>query len=85
MWEGAGSSMNIFTAGLAQAIFQLTLLIALGWFMAHRGWVGPEARQPLMRMVIWVFFPAMIFDRVCGNRLINSGGRRSSTWAWDSA
>ena len=74
MWEGAGSSMNIFTAGLAQAIFQLTLLIALGWFMAHRGWVGPEARQPLMRMVIWVFFPAMIFDRVCGNRLINSGG-----------
>lgn len=71
---GCGSSMNIFTAGLAQAIFQLTLLIALGWFMAHRGWVGPEARQPLMRMVIWVFFPAMIFDRVCGNRLINSGG-----------
>ncbi|GBL27965.1 hypothetical protein EMGBS8_19130, partial [Verrucomicrobiota bacterium] len=27
-----------------------------------------------MRMVIWVFFPEMIFDRVCGNRLINSGG-----------
>jgi hypothetical protein len=26
-----------------------------------------------MRLVIWVFFPAMIFDRVCGNPLINSG------------
>ena len=74
MWEGAGSSMNIFTADLALAISRLTLLIALGWFLAQRGWVGPPARQPLMRLVIWVFFPAMIFDRVCGNRLINSGG-----------
>lgn len=71
---GCGASMNIFTADLALAISRLTLLIGLGWFMAYRGWVGPAARQPLMRMVIWVFFPAMIFDRVCGNRLINSGG-----------
>ncbi len=63
--------MNIFTTDLALAISRLTLLIGLGWFMAHRGWVGPQARQPLMRMVIWVFFPAMIFDRVCGNRLLN--------------
>lgn len=74
MWEGAGSSMHIFTADLALAISRLALLIALGWFLAQRGWVGPQARQPLMRLVIWVFFPAMIFDRVCGNRLINSGG-----------
>ncbi len=66
--------MNIFTADLALAISRLALLIGLGWFLAQRGWVGPHARQPLMRLVIWVFFPAMIFDRVCGNRLITSGG-----------
>jgi predicted permease len=66
--------MNIFTADLALAISRLALLIALGWFLAHRGWVGSHARQPLMRLVVWVFFPAMIFDRVCGNALIRSGG-----------
>lgn len=66
--------MNIFTADLALALARLTLLIGLGWFLAHRGWVGPHARQPLMRLVVWVFFPAMIFDRVCGNALIRSGG-----------
>lgn len=66
--------MNVFSADVALAITRLGLLILLGWFMARQGWVGAHARQPLMRMIIWVFFPAMIFDRVCGNRLINSGG-----------
>jgi len=66
--------MSIFTADLAMAISRLALLIALGWFLAQRGWVGPASRQPLMRLVVWVFFPAMIFDRVCGNALIRSGG-----------
>lgn len=65
--------MDIFTADLALAISRLALLIGLGWFLASRGWVDPLARQPLMKLVIWVFFPAMIFDRVCGNPLIRSG------------
>lgn len=65
--------MNVFSADVALAIVRLGLLILLGWFLAHRGWVGPHARQPLMRLVIWVFFPAMIFSNVCGNPLINSG------------
>lgn len=59
--------MNVFTADLALAISRLALLLALGWFLAYRGWIGPAARQPLMRLVLWVFFPAMVFDRVCGN------------------
>jgi len=65
--------MNIFTADLALAMARLAGLIFLGWFMARQGWLGASARQPLMRLVIWVFFPAMIFNRVCGNPLIHSG------------
>jgi len=67
--------MNVFSADVALAITRLGLLILLGWFMARQGWVGPHARQPLMRMIIWVFFPAMIFSRVSGNPLIASGSQ----------
>jgi malate permease and related proteins len=65
--------MNVFSADVALAIARLGLLILLGWFLAHRGWVGPHARQPLMRLGLWVFFPALIFDRVSSNPLIHSG------------
>ena len=65
--------MNVFTADLALVITRLALLLGLGWFLARQGWVVAASRQSLMRLVIWVFFPAMIFDRVCGNPLINSG------------
>ncbi len=47
--------MNVFSADVALAITRLGLLILLGWFMARQGWVGAHARQPLMRMIIWVF------------------------------
>ena len=67
--------MNVFSADVALAITRLGLLILLGWFMARQGWVGAHARQPLMRMIIWVFFPAMIFSRVSGNPLIASGSQ----------
>lgn len=67
--------MNVFSADVALAITRLGLLILLGWFMARQGWVGPHVRQPLMRMIIWVFFPAMIFSRVSGNPLIASGSQ----------
>ena len=67
--------MNVFSADVALAMTRLGLLVLLGWFMARRGWVGPHARQPLMRMVIWVFFPVMIFSRVSGNPLIASGSQ----------
>lgn len=65
--------MNVFSADVALAITRLGLLILLGWFLARQGWVGPHARQPLMRMIIWVFFPAMIFSRVSGNPLLAVG------------
>lgn len=67
--------MNVFSADVVLAITRLGLLILLGWFMARQGWVGAHARQPLMRMIIWVFFPAMIFSRVSGNPLIASGSQ----------
>jgi len=57
------------------ALAGLGALILLGWFLASQGWIGPQARQPIMRLIIWVFFPAMIFDRVSRNPLIASGGQ----------
>lgn len=57
------------------ALAGLCSLILVGWFLASRGWIGPHARQPLMRLIIWVFFPALIFDRVSRNPLIASGGQ----------
>jgi predicted permease len=65
--------MNIFSVDLALAITRLALLILLGWFLARRGWIGAQERQPLMRLVVWVFFPAMILSRVSNNPLISTG------------
>ena len=67
--------MDLFSPELGLALFGLGLLILLGWLMASRGWVEPRARQSIMRLIIWVFFPAMIFERVCRNPLIASGGQ----------
>ena len=66
--------MNVFSADVALAITRLGLLILLGWFMARQGWVGAHARQPLMRMIIWVFFPAMIFSGIAGAYLATVPG-----------
>ncbi len=57
------------------AIAGLASLIALGYGLARMGWVGAEARPSVMRLILWVFFPAMIFNRVIGNPLIASGGQ----------
>lgn len=59
---------------MAMGLAQTALVTSVGWFLAAAGWVGPEARQPLMRLVIWLFFPALIFDRVHANPLISGGG-----------
>lgn len=67
--------MDLFSPELGMALAGLGALILLGWFLASRGWIGPQARQPIMRLIIWVFFPAMIFDRVSRNPLIASGGQ----------
>jgi predicted permease len=65
--------MNGLNPDMALGLAQTALVTSVGWFLAAAGWVGPEARQPLMRLVIWVFFPALIFDRVHANPLITSG------------
>ena len=67
--------MNVFSVELAQALVRMGLLVAIGWFMASRGWAGPASRLPLMRLVIWIFFPALIFSRVCNNKLLNTGAQ----------
>jgi len=67
--------MNFFNIEFAQALLNVSLLVAIGWFMASRKWLGPASRLPIMRLVIWVFFPALIFSRVCNNKLLNSSAQ----------
>jgi len=57
---------------MIQGLAQTALIVAAGWLLAAFGWVGPESRQPLMRLVIWLFFPALIYDRVHANPLVAS-------------
>lgn len=51
------------------------LFIFIGWCLARQGWVVSVARPSIMRLVIGVFFPALIFSRVCNNPLLSSGSR----------
>ncbi len=67
--------MSGFSPEMLQGLAQTALVVAAGWFFAASGWVGPEARQPLMRLIIWLFFPALIFDRVHANPLLADGSR----------
>lgn len=62
-----------FNADMIQGLAQTALIVSAGWLLAAFGWVGPESRQPLMRLVIWLFFPALIYDRVHANPLISGG------------
>ncbi|MFZ9201494.1 MAG: AEC family transporter [Opitutales bacterium] len=64
-----------FNADMIQGLAQTALIVSAGWLLAAFGWVGPESRQPLMRLVIWLFFPALIYDRVHANPLISTAGK----------
>lgn len=56
------------------AIFNTLVFIAittaLGWFFRKKNWVDRHVQSGLMRLVIWVFTPCLILDRVLGNPLI---------------
>ncbi len=67
--------MSGLSPEMLQGLAQTALVVAAGWFFAASGWVGAEARQPLMRLVIWLFFPALIFSRVHANPLLTDGSR----------
>lgn len=67
--------MSGLSPEMLQGLAQTSLVVAAGWFFAASGWVGSGARQPLMRLVIWLFFPALIFDRVHANPLLTDGYR----------
>ena len=65
--------MQGYNPAMIQGLASTALMVAAGWLLAAFGWVGPESRQPLMRLVIWLFFPALIYDRVHNNPLIATG------------
>jgi len=67
--------VNVFTAELSQALLRMGLFIFIGWFLARQGLVVSAARPSIMRLVIGVFFPALIFSRVCNNPLLSSSSR----------
>ena len=77
--SAAGEPYALGMTGLSpemlQGLAQTALIVAAGWFFAASGWVGSDARQPLMRLVIWLFFPALIFDRVHANPLLAEASR----------
>lgn len=65
--------MQGYNPDMIQGLAGTALIVAAGWLLAAFGWVGSESRQPLMRLVIWLFFPALIYDRVHNNPLIATG------------
>lgn len=62
--------MSGLNPDMIQGLAQTALIVSAGWLLAAFGLVGPDSRQPLMRLVIWVFFPALIYDRVHANPLV---------------
>lgn len=58
------------------ALFSATMpvlaIMAIGWLFRKKKWVGEEVQFGLMRLVIWIFTPALIIDRVLFNPLIKN-------------
>lgn len=52
------------------AVVPVFLLIGLGWLMRWRGWFSAQGEKDVMRLVIYVLFPCLIFRFVLGNDLL---------------
>ena len=46
------------------ALFPVVIAVAIGWFLAHRKIVPPEAMRPIEVLTYNLFFPAMIVSRL---------------------
>lgn len=55
---------------LLTATMPVVLMVAIGYLFRKKKWVGQETQYGLMRLVVWVFTPCLIIDRVLGNRLL---------------
>lgn len=59
--------MNLPVPVIIGAAFPVFLLLALGIFLRRRGVLTEPADGPLMKLVVWVFYPALFFDFIVGN------------------
>ena len=66
--------VEISGTALFSATMPVLAIMAIGWLFRHKKWVGEELQFGLMRLVLWIFTPALIIDRVLFNPLIENIG-----------
>lgn len=59
---------NVFTA-----VMPVVATIAAGYFLRKRGLVETTIQKSLMRLTLWIFFPALVLARVPHNAALHSG------------
>ncbi|MCD8298254.1 MAG: AEC family transporter [Opitutae bacterium] len=62
--------VEISGVALLTATIPVVAISAVGYLFRKKGWVNEDVQFGLMRLVVWVFTPAMIIDRVLGNPLL---------------
>lgn len=61
---------EISVSAIFTALVPIVLTIAAGYFFRRKNWVDQTAQAGLMRLVIWIFTPALIVNRVLDNSLL---------------
>ena len=54
-------------------LFPVFLLIGLGFVLRQTRVIAPEADRSLVRSVLYVFYPCLIFQNILGNEALRSG------------
>lgn len=62
---------GISISAIFTAIVPVVITIALGYFFRKKNWVDQNVQAGLMRLVVRVFTPALVVDRVLNNPLLN--------------
>lgn len=61
---------EISVSAIFTALVPIAITIAVGYFFRRKNWVDQSVQAGLMRLVIWVFTPALIVNRVLDNSLL---------------
>lgn len=59
---------------LLASVAPVFLIIAAGYAMRRAGWLTAEADASLMRVIVNLLFPCLIFDTILGNRALEKAG-----------
>ncbi|QYY35912.1 AEC family transporter [Ruficoccus sp. ZRK36] len=55
------------------AVLPVFLLVGMGWIMRARGWFSARSEKDVMRLVVFVLYPSLIFRFVLGNEELRTG------------